>query len=343
MICLQVTVGFDWNRTATGKDTISHVCPPSAIVMLISSDMGQCRLRRRFIVAGCERAGTTLLSAALSTAPGVTVANDTFVYLELHRLIGLSDAPFGGSKVRDKLPIAAFSAALLEALITRYGRAGPDPAKNWMLHYRSRVVEKGPVIIGESKCISGLIEAVLSCLCPGWDATRFAGEKTPGNTKILRWAEAYLGIDKVIGLVRHPLDNVGSLVARGMSIQCAVERYKMYFRYIVSAAERGHLLVRLEDFLQCPLQTINRAVSYLGSSSRVEQFTFPNSYRPSYLGSEISLERARRGRSFLSKSEHELVEIACRSEIDMCYGRGRTTALCQGYIPVYHQDESRHI
>ncbi len=294
-----------------------------------------------FFIFGCERSGTTLLSALLTEHKEVCVLNDTFVYKIFNDQFGSNWLRLPTKAVAKALLRPSFLAAsessrlppighvisreqlerYLTALATRYSRRQEG---NWLGAYVSRL-QSGGAMKGET--IGDLAATVLGHLVPDDQRTKLLiGEKTPIHSHLSSWLmDAYPRAHGIL-LLRHPLTNVAAIYKRRHGSRALAESISTYLSYyscslktlLSEFGKRVHL-VRYEDLLHSPQGTVDAILHVLGASAGSDVAHFNYYTKQSYVGDHIEPNRDRELLGVLTSEQQHSVLRRCAAGVERYY------------------------
>lgn len=297
-----------------------------------------------FFVFGCERSGTTLLSALLSEHPEICVVNDSFVYNVLNnqglaRKIQLSYKAL--SRLTSSLSLlsraesshlAPIDRALspeqaerfLNALLARYRRRTDG---NWLIQYAERLEQDGSELFRHVKTYRDLLDTVLSDLVPEDQRHKqLLGEKTPIHSHMQRWIRTSYPAAQSIVLLRHPITNVAAIVKRRQSsngLRQSIDVYRSYYEVALSELLRGRdpsvTIIRYEDLVRSPKDTLKSLTKTLGASEGPVADTFHYYVKQSYVGDRIEPSRDRELRGLLNEYQQQQVLNDCQKIVERFY------------------------
>ena len=210
-----------------------------------------------FFIVGVGRSGTTLARAIVTGHPALEVAPETGF---LPKLLRLQSLWWGSRGVRPGI----FTRLVFAN--GRLARAGLLPSQ-----VRARMEDLPPT--SPAEVVSRVYELFAE------DGSQRVGDKTPGYVDhVQRLGEAFPS-SRFLHLVRHPLDVVASLARQPWGPNDPLAGGQLWLRSLrsysrVTLAEDRLLVVRLEDLVSCPSETVSRISSHLGVQPHPDMLRF---------------------------------------------------------------------
>jgi hypothetical protein len=297
-----------------------------------------------FFVFGCERSGTTLLSALLSEHEQICVVNDSFVYNILNnqgmarkiqlsykaisRVTGsvslLSRAESSHLPAIDRPVTPRQARQFLADLLARYKRRADG---NWLIQYAERLEGAGDELVRNVKTYRDLLDTVLSQFVPEDQRMKqFLGEKTPIHSHMQEWLRAsYPGARSVV-LLRHPITNVAAIFKRRQTsngLRESIDVYRSYYQValskLLSGDEAGATVIRYEDLVASPQDTLGSLTKSLGATGAAISDTFHYYVKQSYVGERIEPSRDLELRDLLDERQQRQVLDDCGEIVERFY------------------------
>ncbi|MBE9127945.1 MULTISPECIES: sulfotransferase family protein [unclassified Coleofasciculus] len=291
-----------------------------------------------FFVLGCERGGTTLLCALLSEHPEVFCLNDSFLFDIYVRQKGrkghVGISSFWKNAFLDlsrPLPSKDYLVSLDEVeeyfsnLLERYEK--PNPAQNkstWLKVYSDTL--KSSNFLNEARSsnltLTKMFSSIYSYLIPREQQTKkIFGEKTPRHLYLSKWISTLYPKAKFIVLVRNPLTNVAALYKRRKSLKLSIDTYLSYYnRSFISLYEgEENLVIRYEDLVSKPQDTLLHVYEYLGANSEEVSTEFNYFIKQGYIGNTIDPERDVKLKEMLNEQEKKLIKKRCQYVFNKFY------------------------
>ena len=297
-----------------------------------------------FFVFGCERSGTTLLSALLSEHEEICVVNDSFVYNVLNnqgmarkiqlsykalsRLTGsfalLSRAESSHLPPIDRAMPPEQAKQFVTALLARYKKRADG---NWLIQYAERLEAAGDELIRNVNSYRDLLDTVLTKLMPeDQRQKRLLGEKTPIHSHMQEWLRAsYPGARRVV-LLRHPITNVAAIFKRRQTskgLQESIDVYRSYYEVALSkllgGVEAAVTVIRYEDLVASPQIALGSVTKSLGATEGPISDTFHYYVKQSYVGERIEPSRDLELRGLLDDGQQQQVSDECQGIIERFY------------------------
>ena len=297
-----------------------------------------------FFIFGCERSGTTLLCALLSEHPEICVLNDTFAYNILNQqgqarrtqlaLKALSKATGNVSLLSraesshlppiDETVTVEVAAEYLDDLVARYRRRAED---NWLGQYAERLEQAGSDGIKAAETYRQLVNSVLTALVPDDQRHKpLLGEKTPIHSHMQEWLRAGFPSARTVVLVRHPITNVAAIFKRLRSrdpLRDAIRTYRSYYEValkdLVQTKVPGVTIVRYEDLVAAPQDTVGHLAKVLGGTDAPMADTFHYYVKESYVGDRVEPTRDLELRDLLDDRQQRQVLSDCAAIVDRFY------------------------
>lgn len=216
------------------------------------------------------------------------------------------------------------AAQYLEALLARYKRRTDD---NWLGQYAERLGQDGSGPLNHVNTYRDLLDTVLTDLVPEDQRhKRLLGEKTPIHSHMQEWLRASYPSARTVVLLRHPIANVAAIFKRRPSsngLREAIGIYRSYYQValtkLLQAEEPGVTVVRYEDLVTSPRDTLSSVTNGLGATDGPVTNTFHYYVKQSYVGDRIEPSRDQELRGLLDDGQQQQVLEECRTIVERFY------------------------
>ncbi|MDA1088461.1 MAG: sulfotransferase [Verrucomicrobia bacterium] len=208
---------------------------------------------RRIIIGGLPRSGSTLFRFMLDSSSTILSGPETGFFQEpLSQLQARADRVAG--RVAEKLEL-------------------PEPVINEAIH--------------SSQSLFQAFDAIMSAYAQSIGVNKTAwAEKTPRNCFAYPFLAAENPETNFISTIRHGLDVVTSIVdsseRKAGEYWVSIQRYRDCMRAIYSFKHPRHLIIRYEDLVAEPEQTLRRMMSFVDlpyEPAMIRDFNHPTSSR----------------------------------------------------------------
>ena len=171
-------------------------------------------------------------------------------------------------------------------------------------------------------------------LAPERRQVSLLGEKTPGNTRHLKWLMAQYPDRKVVALLREPVPTIsGMLRRRGRNrhtrawidppLRSCTRLYLEDMAAIAAAAQDAErvLVVRYEDLIRAPQPELERIAGFLGVPPFTPRPPLRADIFPRYVGEAIDPGRDGAARKRLNALQRGYVRYRCAEVLARFYAR----------------------
>lgn len=312
-----------------------------------------------FFVTGCDRSGTTLLNALLSSHKEVGVINDTHMHILFRNYYNASKIrllffllkrlsrnyiPFHSifQKRFNKMKFYFFSKKnnkekkeYFEPEVSLL----PDKDKlisyiraNFYLSDLREYASNNYLVINDVFCplkdksrirVDQFLQQVILGLIPQqYHNKKIIGEKSPYNTFSASWLHSiYPGV-KFLRLIRNPYTNIASLMNRNNpDVEYATKMYKSFFSSTVEK-ELQNLechLLRYEDLVYDTTKSMQKVFTFLGVSASEISEEINYYTRENYIGKKIDPNKDIKLIKRLTQNEKEYIRSECSEILQRYY------------------------